>query len=181
VNGWGAQRTSALGALLLGACLAVSACGGDSPPAEEGSEPTTAAEIPRPLETGISEDLDEKPSIVIPPKAAPPTTLETADIVEGAGREAQPGDTLEVDYVGVSYETGKEFDSSYGRKRQFSFQLGRGMVIPGWDQGLEGMKKGGRRLLTIPPELAYGSQGAPPVIGPNETLVFVVDLVKLGE
>ena len=82
-------------------------------------------------------------------------------------------------YVGVSWSTGKEFDASWDRGNPFQFVLGRGQVIGGWDQGVQGMKVGGRRRLTIPPELGYGAQGAGGVIAPNETLVFVVDLVSI--
>jgi peptidylprolyl isomerase len=83
-------------------------------------------------------------------------------------------------YVGVNYKNGKEFDSSWSRYEPYSFQLGAGMVIPGWDQGVQGMKVGGRRELIIPPELAYGPEGSPPAIGPNETLVFVIDLLAVS-
>jgi peptidylprolyl isomerase len=85
-----------------------------------------------------------------------------------------------VDYVGVSWSTGEEFDASWNRNDTFSFNLGAGDVIPGWDQGVQGMRVGGRRRLTIPPELGYGQFGAGGVIGPNETLIFVVDLRRLG-
>ncbi|MFL5833724.1 MAG: FKBP-type peptidyl-prolyl cis-trans isomerase [Solirubrobacterales bacterium] len=110
------------------------------------------------------------------PSGAPPKELVTNDLEEGSGPEAKSGDTVTVQYVGVNYKTGKEFDSSWSRSEPFSFTLGAGEVIPGWDQGIEGMKVGGRRELVIPPELGYGSAGAPPAIPPNETLVFVVDL-----
>jgi peptidylprolyl isomerase len=110
------------------------------------------------------------------PTGAPPKTLQIDDITEGDGAEAKAGDTVTVEYVGVSYSNGQEFDSSWERPEPFSFQLGSGQVIPGWDDGIAGMKVGGRRQLIIPPDLAYGKQGSPPAIGPNETLVFVVDL-----
>jgi peptidylprolyl isomerase len=119
-----------------------------------------------------------KPEVEVP-DGPPPSELETTDITEGEGTEAQPGDTVEVEYVGVSYSDGQEFDSSWEREEPFSFQLGSGQVIPGWDEGLVGMKVGGRRELVIPPDLAYGKQGSPPAIGPNETLVFVVDLIDV--
>jgi peptidylprolyl isomerase len=101
------------------------------------------------------------------------------DADEGDGAEARAGDTVEVEYVGVSYSNGKEFDSSWERPEPFTYQLGAGQVIPGWDQGIAGMKVGGRRELVIPPDLAYGEQGSPPAIKPNETLVFVVDLLDV--
>ena len=84
---------------------------------------------------------------------------------------------MQVQYVGISFKNGRQFDASWDRGEPFAFQLGAGQVIPGWDQGVEGMKVGGRRQLVIPPDLAYGKQGSPPAIGPNETLVFVIDLL----
>jgi peptidylprolyl isomerase len=165
------RRSPAAG--LLAMCLALTACGGGEAPEAE-TEPTVA----EPAAIEVSGDVGEKPTVEIPDEPARPT-LETKDIVVGKGPEAKAGDTLEVDYVGLLYDSGEEFDSSFERGKPFVFELGRGMVIPGWDQGLEGMKKGGRRLLEIPPELAYGPQGSPPVIGPNEALVFVVDLVEI--
>ena len=114
------------------------------------------------------------------PSGDPPRKIVVKDIVEGKGPAAKPGDTLTVQYVGKSFSTGQEFDASWDRGQPFTFQLGSGMVIPGWDDGLEGMKAGGRRELVIPPDLGYGSQGSPPAIAPDETLVFVIDLVKIG-
>ena len=114
------------------------------------------------------------------PKGAPPKKLEIKDLEEGTGAEAKAGDEVTVQYVGVNYKSGKEFDASWDRGEPFIFQLGAGMVIPGWDQGVEGMKVGGRRELIIPPELAYGPEGSPPAIGPNETLIFVIDLLEVG-
>jgi len=111
------------------------------------------------------------------PDGPPPADLQITDVTEGDGAEVQAGDTLTMQYVGVDYATGKEFDSSWDAGQPFTFQLGSGEVIPGWDQGLEGMKVGGRRELVIPPDLAYGKAGQPPTIKPNETLVFVVDLL----
>lgn len=123
----------------------------------------------------ISTDLKTKP--VIEPSDEEPTELKTADVVEGTGPEAKTGDTVSVQYVGVLTDTGKEFDSSWSRKsKPFEFTLGQGSVIPGWDQGIPGMKVGGRRVLVIPPDLGYGAQGSPPSIPGNATLTFVVDL-----
>ena len=124
-----------------------------------------------------STDLTKKPQIEIP-DGPPPCDLVVADIVKGTGPEAKPGDTVSVKYVGVTYADGNEFSASWGGE-DLPFQLGAGEVIPGWDNGVAGMKVGGRRQLTIPPELAYGSDGKGP-IPPNATLVFVVDLVKVG-
>ena len=114
------------------------------------------------------------------PEGAPPKELEVRDVEAGTGAEAKAGDEVTVQYVGVNYKSGKEFDASWDRGEPFTFQLGAGMVIPGWDQGVEGMKVGGRRELVIPPELAYGPEGSPPAIGPNETLIFVIDLLEVG-
>lgn len=125
------------------------------------------------------EDTSQKPSVTIP-DTAPPAELVIEDLVVGDGAEAQAGVTVNVDYVGVSWSTGQEFDASWNRNSIFSFALGGGMVIQGWDQGVAGMKVGGRRRLTIPPAMGYGAAGAGGVIGPNETLVFVVDLRSIG-
>jgi peptidylprolyl isomerase len=112
------------------------------------------------------------------PEGEPPVTLEVTDIWEGDGKEAKSGDTVRVHYVGVSYSTGEEFDASWDRGEPLSFRLGAGQVIAGWDQGVQGMKVGGRRQLVIPPDLAYGDRGAANVIAPGETLIFVCDLVS---
>jgi peptidylprolyl isomerase len=119
-----------------------------------------------------------KPTITIP-DTPPPTELEVDDITLGTGFEAMDGSNVEVHYVGVSWSSGDEFDASWDRNEVFAFGLGRGQVIAGWDQGVSGMKVGGRRRITIPPHLGYGARGAGGVIAPNETLVFVVDLVKI--
>ncbi|EWT07940.1 peptidylprolyl isomerase [Intrasporangium chromatireducens Q5-1] len=116
-----------------------------------------------------------KPEIDFPEGDAP-TDLVIEDLIVGDGTEAKAGDTVSAHYVGVSHSSGEEFDSSWGRGQPLEFRLGVGMVIPGWDRGIEGMKVGGRRKLTIPPQLAYGDRGAGGAIGPGETLIFVVDL-----
>jgi peptidylprolyl isomerase len=113
------------------------------------------------------------------PDGPPPADLVIIDLVEGTGPVAQAGQTVSVHYVGVAHSTGEEFDSSYDRGQPLAFGLGRGMVISGWDQGIQGMKVGGRRQLIIPPHLGYGARGAGGAIGPNETLIFVCDLVAV--
>jgi peptidylprolyl isomerase len=120
---------------------------------------------------------NEKPEVTVPSDQAPSYQLELEDIVVGEGDEATAGQIVEVHYVGVSWKTGQQFDASWDRGNTFKFTLGKGQVIAGWDQGVSGMKVGGRRRITIPPMLAYGKRGAGRVIGPDETLVFVVDLL----
>jgi len=163
-----------LAALSLAAVLvgSLAACGeGDGADSVGGSASATSA----------TSDKDEpmKPTVTIP-STPPPTTLQTEDLVVGDGATAEVGKPLEVHYVGVSYSTGKQFDASWDSGQPLPFTLGSGQVIQGWDKGLIGMKVGGRRRLTIPPDMAYGASGYPPVIAPNETLVFVVDLIKVG-
>ncbi len=119
-----------------------------------------------------------KPNVQIP-DGPPPRTLQKEDIVVGTGPEARAGQTVSVQYVGVAWSTHRQFDASWDRGQPFSFTLGAGQVIRGWDQGVAGMKVGGRRRLTIPPDLGYGARGAGGAIGPNETLVFVVDLIEI--
>ena len=122
--------------------------------------------------------MSEKPEIDFP-EGPPPAELEVTDLTEGTGAEATSGATVVVHYVGVSYSSGEEFDASWNRGQSFSFPLGAGNVIAGWDQGVVGMKVGGRRKLVIPPHLGYGDRGAGAVIAPGETLIFVVDLVSV--
>lgn len=123
----------------------------------------------------VAGELGIKPKFGIP-DGDPPCEMQIVDVVEGDGAEATVGSNLSMQYVGKSWSTKKEFDASWGRGQSFGFELGAGRVIQGWDQGIVGMKQGGRRLLIIPPDLGYGERGAGGAIGPNETLVFVVDL-----
>jgi peptidylprolyl isomerase len=127
----------------------------------------------------ISTDTGSKPKIPKPSGEAP-TKLATYDVVKGKGKAVKSGDQITVQYVGATFSGGKEFDASWDRGQPFPLQIGVGMVIPGWDQGIVGMRKGGRRTLVIPSDLAYGPAGSPPAIGPNEPLVFVVDLKGIG-
>lgn len=160
-----ARRLTILPALLCALALGATGCGDD-----EGSDTTVTAEA--------SSEEPTRPEVVVP-EGEPPKELEVTEITEGNGTEAKSGDLVTVQYVGVNYSNGEEFDASWDSGQPFTFQLGSGMVIPGWDEGIPGMKVGGRRELVIPPDQAYGKQGSPPAIGPNETLVFVVDMVDV--
>jgi len=142
-----------------------SASGGEG---DEGGIPTRSAE---------EAAKGTKPKVEVP-QGAPPKKLVKKELIEGEGEEAKAGDQVTVQYVGVLYENGEEFDASWNRGEPFAFSLGAGEVIAGWDQGIEGMKVGGRRELIIPPELGYGSTAAGPIPA-NSTLVFVVDLLKV--
>jgi len=122
--------------------------------------------------------MTEKPEIDFP-EGPPPSELEVTDMLAGDGDEAALGRTAVVHYVGVAYSSGEEFDASWNRGEPFSFPLGAGRVIAGWDQGVVGMKVGGRRRLVIPPDLGYGDRGAGSAIAPGETLIFVVDLIDV--
>ncbi|HSD78232.1 MAG TPA: FKBP-type peptidyl-prolyl cis-trans isomerase [Solirubrobacteraceae bacterium] len=124
-------------------------------------------------------DLNAKPKI--PQQTGnPPAKLVAQDVIVGTGAEAKNGDKVSVQYVGVLYKNGKEFDSSWKRKQPFEFTIGAGNVIQGWDEGVLGMKVGGRRRLIIPADLAYGAQGQPPTIPPNSALVFDIDLKQVN-
>jgi peptidylprolyl isomerase len=166
----------------LVAALGFAACGNDDD--DDGASTQAAEEQPTATEPSPADeqaalkDTSVKPEIP-KPTGAPPRKLEIVDIVKGKGPAAKAGDNVTVHYAGVTFSTGEEFDASWTSGQPYSFPLGGGQVIQGWDIGVEGMKKGGRRQLTIPPELAYGAQGSPPVIGPNETLVFVIDMLEI--
>src|ERR1700712_2201835 len=121
----------------------------------------------------------EKPVCEVPADTPPSYQRELEDLTAGSGDEAVAGKIVEVHYVGVSWKNGEQFDASWDRGDTFKFKLGAGQVIQGWDQGVAGMQVGGRRRITIPPMLAYGKRGAGGVIGPDETLVFVVDLISV--
>ena len=180
------MRRSPLCLFLLIAALALSAlaaCGGDddgessSPPPSTKETQTKEEPSPAALREALK-DTATKP--VLPkPTGSPPRRLVKEDIVKGKGPPAEPGDTVTVNYLGVAFSTGEDFDNSWDRGQPIKVRLGAGQVIKGWDKGLVGMREGGRRILTIPPELAYGRQGYPPAIAPNETLVFVIDMVKI--
>jgi FKBP-type peptidyl-prolyl cis-trans isomerase len=178
---------------LAAAALFAAGCGDDK---DSGSKNTGTNEATTPASTTTepaqpkassgqapavanAKDLENKPEIG-KPSGDPPTALIKKDLVVGKGPAIKSGQMASVQYVGVSWSTGEQFDASWDRGQPFSFPLGQGQVIQGWDQGVKGMKVGGRRELVIPPELAYGAQSPGPGIGPNETLVFVVDLTRIG-
>ena len=179
-----AKLTVLILALVVGG--GVAACGEDDEPASEtAATPPTATPTETASAAGIEalvqgtpKKTDAKPSVPAP-KGDPPTELVIRDIVKGKGPKAKAGDTLTMQYVGTAWSNGQQFDASWDTGQPLPFQLGAGMVIPGWDEGMVGMQKGGRRLLVIPPDMAYGPTGSGP-IGPNETLIFVVDLVNIS-
>jgi FKBP-type peptidyl-prolyl cis-trans isomerase len=159
-------------ALVLVLALSLAACGGD----DGGDSAATAT--PKATATPDNTDVTKKPKVTVPDEL-PPDKLQSVDIVKGKGLAAKKGDKVSMQYVGLTWSTSVEFDSSWERGEPYTLTLGKGEVIPGWDQGIPGMRKGGRRELTIPADLAYGAQGSPPKIGPNECLRFIIDLVKL--
>jgi peptidylprolyl isomerase len=179
-------------AALAVALIALAGCGGGgkkttSAAAPAAAQPDTQTQTQTtPAQSGgsvkvvasKSTNLKKKPKIPKQP-GDPPSTLVKQDIVKGTGATAKAGDTVTVQYVGARFRDGVQFDASWDRGQPFVFPLGGGQVIQGWDQGVAGMKVGGRRQLTIPPDLGYGPQGQPPLIAPNETLIFVVDLKKV--
>ena len=167
------------GLLIFAACvaLAFAGCGGGSSSTEStgaSSEETTTAQ-----ESNGSKEAEggaTKPKVTVP-DGPPPKKLTIKELRKGSGPAAKAGDEVTVQYVGVGYTSKEQFDASWDRGEPFTFVLGSNSVIPGWEKGVEGMKVGGRRELIIPPGLAYGPAGSPPVIGPNETLIFVIDLL----
>jgi peptidylprolyl isomerase len=170
--------------VLAAAALALSACGDGGEDVASAPSPEAEQSCPNPptstdVAVEATDDLQTKPEIEVP-EEAPPAELQVSDVVVGEGDLACSGDTVSMQYVGVTYADGKQFDASWDRGEPFTFQLGGGQVIGGWDQGIVGMKQGGRRTLVIPPDLGYGDQGAGPDIPPGATLVFVVDLVGIG-
>ena len=152
--------------------LGAAGCGGDKGPSSEATATPTATATPS------LTDTSQRP-VIAKPSGDPPARLQRKDIVKGTGPVARKGDQVSVQYVGASWSTGEEFDASWNRGQAFTFTLGAGQVIPGWDKGIVGMRVGGRRELIIPPDQGYGAAGSGP-IGPNETLIFIVDLQKIG-
>lgn len=169
--------------LILIACvaLAVAGCGGSDDSSTDSSD-STATESAGTTESTTTESSSSgektKPTVTVP-KGISPNKYAFRDLEVGTGATAKPGDMVTVQYVGVGYDSEEEFDSSWSRNEPFPFSLGAGEVIKGWDRGVAGMKVGGRRELLIPGNLAYGPQGSPPSIAPNETLIFVIDLLAV--
>ncbi len=173
--------------ILVCVALALAGCGGDdssnetsggAEAATEQTEPSTGqAEEPLDAASTANQDTSQEPTVSVP-TGQPPVELVENDLVEGTGPAAEVGDEVAIHYVGVGYQSGKEFDSSWNRK-PFTFRLGSGILIPGGEQGIKGMRAGGRRELIIPPQLGYGKKGFPPAIATEETLVFVVDLLTV--
>jgi peptidylprolyl isomerase len=187
---------------LAGFALVVAGCGGDdnsnsnsnsnatgtattqtqtqTTPTQTTPPEQTAPKAKKVKPTASEADAKNKPKV---PKGEgkAPSKLVVQDLIVGKGKKAKAGDVVAVQYVGVLFKNGKEFDASWSRPGQaFQFPLGAGQVIPGWDQGVEGMKVGGRRKLIIPPDLGYGAQGYPPDIPANAALIFDIDLKKVG-
>lgn len=183
-------RRIALGLAALGASALIAGCGsggsstitiGNENKADEAlatttTKTTSTSTTATTATTPTSGPLSKEPHVT-PPHGPAPSKLETKDLVKGTGTEAKTGSAVTVNYVGVLYKNGKVFDASWKRNQPFSFTLGKGQVITGWEKGVVGMKVGGRRELIIPAKEAYGTRGSPPTIPPNEPLVFVVDLL----
>jgi peptidylprolyl isomerase len=172
----------AFGVTALGAAALLAGCGssGGSSTITVGNENASANSLVEhvvAVTTPTGGPLATEPKIT-PPKSAAPSTLQTKDLVVGTGTEAKTGSSISVNYVGALYSNGSVFDASWKRNEPFSFTLGKGQVIQGWDKGIVGMKVGGRRELIIPAELAYGKTGSPPKIPPNSPLIFIVDLLS---
>jgi FKBP-type peptidyl-prolyl cis-trans isomerase len=182
------RRTATLALALLVSLGGAAACGDDDDDTRSGAgdETTSESEETGTEPAGEGGDIADptggktKPEVTVPETA--PTELVVTDIEEGTGAVAENGKTLSMQYVGVAFSTKEQFDASWDSPgpRPFEFVLGAGNVIDGWDQGLVGMKVGGRRQLVIPPALGYGESGYPPIIAPNETLIFVVDLIAVS-
>jgi peptidylprolyl isomerase len=184
---------ASLVAAALGAAIAIAGCGsGGSSTITVGNENSAdnslikageskSASTTKPstatVKTPTSGALSKEPTVV-PPTGPAPTKLETKDLIAGTGAEAKVGDTITVNDVGVLYKGGKKFESSFKRNEPFTLTLGKGQVIAGWEQGIPGMKVGGRREVIIPAALGYGAKGSPPTIPSNSTLVFVIDLLS---
>jgi len=161
------------------AAVLLAACGSSKAPGVQLAPSGGATQAAIPTTPTVPKDISTKPVVTVP-KSCDNKQLIKQDLIAGSGKVAQAGQTVTVNYVGVLCKTGKEFDSSWKRNQPFTTALSTGSVIPGWVQGIPGMKVGGRRELIIPPTLGYGKTGSPPTIPPNSTLVFVVDLLSVS-
>ncbi len=170
------RLSSRLLAVAVAVALLLAGCGSDDAPESKSAATPTPTPTPTASDNALT-DTKVKPEIP-KPTGEPPTRLVKRDIVKGTGPTAKAGDQVSVQYVGVLHSTGEQFDASWDAGTPFDFALGAGVVIPGWDEGVAGMRTGGRRELVIPPDKAYGPGGSGP-IGPNETLVFVIDLLEV--
>ena len=183
-------------AITVLSALALAGCGSEPEPAQEPNAatptPTATEATPEPeaggdaitvsgVEIANAEDLDSEPEVTVREGAEPPAKLVSRNLVRGDGARIASGDEVSVRYTGVSWSTGEKFDASWDAGTQpITFPIGVGRVIPGWDEGVTGMRVGDRRLLIIPPDLGYGAAGQPPVIAPDETLIFVIDAVDVS-
>lgn len=167
--------------LIAGGCGGGSSHGGTATRAAVPRHPKATAKTPSRTQIRVSPTKSLSTMPVIPAQSGPPPgRLVTDDIVRGHGAVVRQGDVITVQYVGARWPDGAVFDSSWSRHQPFSTPLDAQHVIPGWVQGLAGMRVGGRRQLVIPPTLGYGPQGQPPVIAPDETLIFVVDVLRVS-
>jgi peptidylprolyl isomerase len=173
------MRIPTIVASTLLAAAGLSACGGSSKAPGVQLAPTGGSTSATQTTASVPPALSQQPTVSVP-KGSPPSHLVVKDLIKGTGTTATSGKTVTVNYVGVLYNTGKQFDSSWSRNQPFTTPLSTGSVIPGWVQGIQGMKVGTRRELVIPPALGYGKAGQPPTIPPNSTLVFVVDLLSVS-
>lgn len=174
-RGCGGRRTGRAATVALTVLVLVVACSETPDPEDVGGVGEDEAEAP---------DLATKPELlpVLPDdRGDPPATLVVEDLVTGEGEAAHAGARLTVHFVGASWASGEQFDATWDRGQPYSFMLGEGEVIAAWDEGLAGMRVGGRRALTVPPDLAYGDRGSAAGIEPGETVVFIVDLLEVGE
>jgi peptidylprolyl isomerase len=160
--------------------LVLAGCGSSPSNSSSGSSTTAGPAITAATMTwSPAGTFGTEPTVSVP-SGTPPTQLLVKDLIVGTGATARAGQSVTVQYIGYSWTTKQKFDASWDRHQPFTFTLGAGQVIPGWDQGVAGMRVGGRRELVIPPALAYGSQSPTPAIAPDDTLIFVVDLLSVG-
>jgi len=174
-----AKRALPIIAATVASAVALAACGGSTAPGVTQAPSAGSTQASVPAAPKVPPQLSKKPVVTVP-KTPAPAQLVVKDLIPGTGAEAQAGKTITVNYVGVLYKSGQEFDSSWSRNQPFTTQLASGQVITGWVKAISGMKVGGRRELIIPPSEAYGKTGQPPKIPPNSTLIFVVDLLSVS-